>query len=220
MAFKRGQKIAKATDTTKQNVNLLPAYEQTIAERLEGIEIPDMADAIWGRIAAALDVEMPVHDAPAAPEGTPFFKDPAVWVISAGILAIIIALFILFSSRNTTPPPQPNLPQHTQPAVKPDTIMKKDFKPPGKQTPLPEKNTRPINQKPVADTSAFINKNPDSLLKMPPALIAPPVNTSPPPAIKLPPAGGMKPSIEIPPRKKYGVEVSDSGYRFNMKPKE
>jgi hypothetical protein len=192
-------------------MNLLPTYEQTIAALKDGIEIPDMADAIWGRVESALDVEMPVHDTPAAP-GKPFFKNPVVWMISAGIIAIIIALFLLSRNRSTAPPPQRDLPQQTAPTIKPDTSMKQDFKPPDRPKPVPEKKTRTH----VLDTtahSAFINAKPDSLLKTSPVIIAPP-------AIIVPPPGIIKPPIEIKPRKKYGVEVSDSDYRFNVKPKE
>jgi hypothetical protein len=192
-------------------MNLLPPYEQTIADLKEGIEIPDMADAIWGRVEAALDAEMPVNDPPAAP-GKPFFKKPAVWIISAGILAIIIALFLLYKSRRTTPPPHRNLPQHTAPTVKPDTSLQQEFKPPEKPKPVPEKKTKTF----VLDTAAnraVINEKPDSLLKASPVIITPP-------AIKMPPPGMMNPPIDIKPRKKYGVQVSDSDYRFNVKPKE
>jgi hypothetical protein len=196
-------------------MNLLPPYEQTIADLKDGIEIPDMADAIWGRVEAALDAEMPVNDPPAAP-GRPFFKKPAVWIISAGILAIIIALFLLYKSRRTTPPQHRNLPQHTAPTVNPDTSMQQDFKPPDKPKPVLQKNTSTTAQKHVADTtmhSPIINEKPDSLLKASPVMLAPP-------AIKMPPPGTMNPPINIKPRKKYGVQVSDSDYRFNVKPKE
>ncbi|HEX6429845.1 MAG TPA: hypothetical protein VF008_19260 [Niastella sp.] len=198
-------------------MNLLPTYEQMIAERQDGIEIPDMADAIWVRIETALDVELPVHDTPAAPPGKPFFKHPAVWMISASIIAIIIALFFLSRNRRTTPPPQRDQPQHTKPTIKPDTIMKQGLKPPDPLKPVREKNTGTINEKHVADTtahSAFINEKTDSLLKTSPVILAPP-------AIKIPPPGMMKnPSLDLKQRPKYGVEVSDSDYRFKVKPKE
>jgi hypothetical protein len=90
--------------------------------------------------------------------------------------------------------------------------MKQGFKPPDKPKLIPEKKTGTH----VADTAAhspFIIEKPDSLLKASPVIIAPP-------AIIVPPPGIMKPPIEIKPRKKYGVEVSDSDYRFNVKPKE
>lgn len=200
MAFKRSQKIAKATVRAKQNMNLLPTYEQTIANKREEIEIPDMADAIWDRVAAGLDVEMPVNE-------KPFFKQPAVWIIGAGILAIIIALFIL--SKNSTIPPQKDLPQRTQPTVQPDTTTMQDFKPPDPPKPAPKKNTKPIIEKRVVDTTAhrpFIIVE-DSTLKKPPV-------------IKLPPAGITIPSIDKKQRPKYGVELSDSDYKFNVKPKQ
>lgn len=195
-------------------MNLLPTYEQIIAEELAGMEIPDMADAIWGRIEPMLDVEMPLNDA-AALAGKPFFKNPAVWMISAGIIAIIIVLFLLSRSRRTAPPPQRELPQHTEPVIKPDTIMKQDFKPPDKVKPVPKKNTSTTDEKHVVDTatqSAYINEKADSLLKLSPVVKSP--------AIKIPPPGMIKPSIDIKQRQKYGVEVSDSDYRFKVKPKE
>lgn len=194
-------------------MNLLPTYEQIISDRQDDIEIPDMADAIWGRVEALLDVEMPVHDTPAAPEGKPFFKDPAVWIICAGIIAIIIALFFL--NRKPAPTPQ-HLPQQTMPAIQPDTAMKQDFKPPPDTVQsAPEKKIRPINKKQVVDTTAqnvLMNVKTDSLLKPQPVIVAPP-------AIKIPPAGTLNPPIDIKPRPKYGVVVSDSDYRFNVKPK-
>jgi hypothetical protein len=195
-------------------MNILPTYEQTIAELKDGIEIPDMADAIWGRVEAVLDVEMPANDTPATP-GKPFFKNPAVWIIGAGVIAIIIALFLLSRNRRTEPPPQRDLPQQTEPTIKPDTLMKQGFKPPDTQRAVPEKNTSTTAQKHVADTathSPFINEKPDSLLKTSPPVIAPP-------AINMPPPGTMNPSISIKPHKKYGVIVSDSDYKFNVKPK-
>ena len=198
-------------------MNLLLTYEQIIAERQDGIEIPDMADTIWVRIETALDVELPVHDTPAAPPAKPFFKDPAVWMISAGIIAIIIVLFFLSRNRRMAPPPQKDLPQHSEPTIKPDTTMKQGFKPPDPLKPVPQKNTGTIIKKQVVDTtahSAFIHEKTDSLLKTSPVIIAPP-------AIKIPPPGMMKdPSLDIKQRQKYGVEVSDSDYRFKVKPKE
>jgi hypothetical protein len=180
-----------------------------------------MADAIWVRIEAALDVEMPVVDTPAPSAGKPFFNDPAVWMISAGILAIIITLFILFKNWKTAPPPHKELPQPTAPAIQPDSILHQEYKPPGTQEHIPGKKTAPKNEKRVADTAAqsvFVNREADSLLKKPPAIIPPPVIIAPP-AVKIPPPGTTSPPMEIKP-KKYGIEIPDTGYRFNVHPKE
>jgi hypothetical protein len=163
-------------------MNELPAYEQIIAEKLEGIEIPDMADAIWGRIEAALDVEMPVE---APPQGTPFYKHPDTWVI----IAMIIALFFLPHKRKAAPPVEKKLPQQTAPVVKPDTVMKR-------------KVLIPLKLKPLVDT--LVTDTPvviyDSSLNLPPI----------PDTAKV-----VKPT----PKRKYGVEVSDSDYRFKITPK-
>jgi hypothetical protein len=212
MAFERSQKIAKTTNRTKQNVNLLPTYEQMIAERLEGITIPDMADAIWVRIETSLDVELPVNEPPATPD-KPFFNNPAVWLISAGIVVLIIAIFLLLRNWNTPPPPPSNLPQHTQPTLQPDTsLQQQDYKPPPDiPRPAPTKKANPVNEKRVADTlrqMPFIKATTDSFL------------IKPPPVITLPPAGTQKPLIDLQPRKKYGVDVSDSDYKFHVKPKD
>lgn len=189
-------------------MNLLPTYEQTIANKRDGIEVPDMADAIWGRIEAVLDVEMPEPVTPPPVQEKPFYKHPAVWIISAGILAIIIALFIL--SKNKTEPAQKNQPQHTVPTINPDTLKQQDFKPPDEPPkPATKKNTKTIIQKHTTDTAAH---NPfviaeDSVLKKPPIIIAPPARLTIPP-------------LDVKQRPKYGVDVPDSEYLFKIKPKQ
>jgi hypothetical protein len=191
-------------------MNLLPTYEQTIAGKRDGIEVPDMADAIWGRIEAVLDVEMPEPTTPAPVQDKPFFKRSAVWIISAGILAIIIALFILLRNEKNTPPPPDNLPQQTVPATKPDTILQQDLKPPDDlPKPTTKKNTKTVVEKHTADTTAhnpFVMAE-DSVLKKPPIIIAPPASITVPP-------------LDIKQRPKYGVEVPDSEYLFKIKPKQ
>ena len=79
--------------------------------------------------------------------------------------------------------------------------MKQYFKPSDKLKP-------PVLKKHVIDTSAdsvFINKETDSLIKTPPVIIAPP-------------AVIINPPTNIKQRQHYGVEVSDSDYRFKIKP--
>jgi hypothetical protein len=196
-------------------MNLLPTYEQWISDRQDDIEIPDMSDAIWGRVEAMLDVEMPVNDPPATSPHKPFFNNPAVWITGAGITAIIIVLFILLKSPRTEPSTPGNTPQQTEPAVKPDTIMNEDSKPPDKPKPAPRINTPAKTDKHTADTAAnrtFNKVETDSLLKKPPAIIAPPLIIKPPGVI-------IDSSMNTKPRKKYGVTVSDSDYRFDVKPK-
>lgn len=210
MAFKRSQKIAKTTNRTKQNVNLLPTYEQLIAERLDGITIPDMADVIWVRIESALDVELPVSEPPATPDSS-FFNNRAVWLISAGILAIIITIFLLLRNWEPAPAPPRDLPRHSAPTRQPDSTLKQDYKPPPAiPRSAPKKTANPVIEKAGADTlmhMPFIKTEPDTLQKTPPVITATP-------------AGTTKPLIEVKPRKKYGVEVSDSDYKFHVKPKD
>lgn len=55
-------------------MNERPAYEVLMAEKLNQLPLPDLADAIWARIETALDTDMPTDDggntpAPPAPSG-------------------------------------------------------------------------------------------------------------------------------------------------------
>ncbi len=77
------------------------AYEQTVTRKLEALPVPDMADAIWIRIEAQLDLDMPEDDGggnsnpPSSPRGG--------WIGKAGIFLFVTALvlsFFLFRSRN------------------------------------------------------------------------------------------------------------------------
>lgn len=186
-------------------MNQLPAYEQWIAENIEGIEVPDMADAIWNRIEAALDVEMPADNNTQAPsKGNSFFNNPATLIIGAGIIAVIITLFIIFRHGNLKSPPPKNIPQQsvpapaTQPELPPphrDTI-KQDVHAPSTQSPVVNNDV-----KHTVDTGVyniFANDKRDSLLK-------------PKDSLRLP---TVKPSIDIMRPKQYGVPVPDSGYRM------
>lgn len=55
-------------------MNNRTTYEQLIADKLQQLPIPDMADAIWARIEQQLNVEMPVDDQ--GPNNTPGSSSP------------------------------------------------------------------------------------------------------------------------------------------------
>lgn len=81
-------------------------YEQLIAGKLESLPIPDMQDAIWSRIKAQLDIDMPTDDGggdagPQAPSGPGI----AGWGLSALVVAII-SIFFLYKNQLVTAPEQ------------------------------------------------------------------------------------------------------------------
>ncbi len=83
-------------------MNNKQAYEITITSKLEALPIPDMEDAIWSRIEAQLDIDLPTDDGGG---GTPAPKSPINfgWFGGAGlfcITAVLISLFTLTQSKD------------------------------------------------------------------------------------------------------------------------
>lgn len=76
-------------------------YELTITEKLEQLTAPDMRDAIWARIEAQLDIDLPTDDGPTDPP-TPK-SGPRKW-INRGffIVAVALVLIYLFNNRKQT----------------------------------------------------------------------------------------------------------------------
>ena len=77
-------------------------YENTLTGKLETLPIPDMEDAIWSRIEAQLDIDLPTDDgggntpAPGSPFGF-------CWLGGAGLFcvtAILISLFAITQSKD------------------------------------------------------------------------------------------------------------------------
>ncbi|RYF96183.1 MAG: hypothetical protein EOO00_03355 [Chitinophagaceae bacterium] len=84
-------------------------YELTITEKLEQLSVPDKIDAIWARIEATLDLDMPTDDGPKdPPAGSP--AGPGFWF---GAIFLIVLLSVIYfvnkrtdlpeSSQNTSP---------------------------------------------------------------------------------------------------------------------
>lgn len=77
-------------------------YEMTIAEKLEQLTVPDMVDAIWSRIEAQLDIDLPTDEGPSAPPSNP----PAgggSWIRPAFIIAITAFIVTLFFTYKKMP---------------------------------------------------------------------------------------------------------------------
>lgn len=89
-------------------------YEQTITGKLDALPIPDMADAIWSRVEAQLDIDMPEDDGPSGTNG----PTPSTPVIIGGSLVLIIAFFALFflSQKNDDQPVNENSTSPSPPA--------------------------------------------------------------------------------------------------------
>lgn len=70
-------------------MNNRTTYEQLIADKLQQLPIPDMADAIWARIEQQLNVEMPIDDQ--GPTNTPGSSSPGFRFPGNTMLYIFIA---------------------------------------------------------------------------------------------------------------------------------
>jgi hypothetical protein len=73
-------------------MNPLKAYEITIKGKLEAIPLPDMEDAIWARIEAQLDTDMPTDDG----NGGPFDSPSGPWILGSSILAFLLTILTLY----------------------------------------------------------------------------------------------------------------------------
>jgi hypothetical protein len=79
-------------------MNHLTTYEQLIADKLQQLPVPDMADAIWARIEQQLDVEMP-EDKPGDPakgnNSLPGYRFPGNIILYVFFAALISVIFYL-----------------------------------------------------------------------------------------------------------------------------
>jgi hypothetical protein len=80
-------------------MNQKATYELTITEKLEQLTAPDMVDAIWARIEAQLDIDLPTDEGPANPPASPT-SGPRTWLNRGFIIAAVaIVLIYLFNNR-------------------------------------------------------------------------------------------------------------------------
>lgn len=88
-------------------MNLKTAYEEIITGKLDALPVPDMADAIWKRIEAQLDLDMPTDEGP----GTPPAPKPRGWVPGKGFIvfvaAVITSFLIYFNQQKSKKNPLP-----------------------------------------------------------------------------------------------------------------
>jgi len=86
-------------------MNHLTTYEQLVAEKLQQLPVPDMADAIWARIEQQLDVDMPEDKSGNTHTGgssLPGFQFPDNIVFYIFLAALVGVIFYLNRSKQLT----------------------------------------------------------------------------------------------------------------------
>lgn len=76
-------------------MNQRTTYEITIAEKLRELNAPGMREAIWTRIEAQLDLDLPNDDTPSKPEG-PKAPDWTSFTKGFGFFAVVVAVVTVF----------------------------------------------------------------------------------------------------------------------------
>ncbi|ACU63776.1 hypothetical protein [Chitinophaga pinensis] len=191
-------------------MNQKETYEIIIAQKLEQLPVPAMEDAIWDRISAQLDIEMP-QTTPSdntLPDNNAFLNIATLFVL---ITALSCYLFINFFHQ--TPEPVTPPPVSTPATTTKDSIWHELPPPALVQPPLPDKQT--IEKK----TSI----QPDTVNTVRPAIVTPAIDsvaTDPPEQLIPPPVIiPVPPATDTTPKKKSrGVKgLSDEDYRIAPK---
>jgi len=94
-------------------MNERTTYELTINEKLQHLPLPNLEDAIWARVKAQLDLDLPSDDGgssgPDAPSGSG-------WTWGAGVflfVAAFVAAFLFFKKPNQSPSTTTAIPVQT-----------------------------------------------------------------------------------------------------------
>ncbi|SDE94688.1 hypothetical protein [Chitinophaga filiformis] len=127
-------------------MNTPTPYEKLIAEKLDQVPVPDMADSIWASIEMQLDVDANTPDNTSTPKKATKFKGKG-WYGAAGAATIAVALWWFTNHKDPIPEkgtPAPPPPTIEVPITIPDSTSEKpvERKP---IVPVPrEKNTAPV----------------------------------------------------------------------------
>ncbi len=189
-----------------------PVYEQLIAQKLEQAAVPDMADAIWARIATQLDEDSTDddngNDTPSAPK-TPgsLLLQTMSWIV---VLALTIMLFNLNRKTIKNGPVQ-------QPVIQPEQPSPL-ISPPGNNDHPPATIIQQQHQPGTASVPVII----DSVSTHSPGRVAIPVSIDKPDSIQNGMQGVRFPLITSKPgidslqgKRPKGVRgISDSDYRI------
>jgi hypothetical protein len=139
-------------------------YEQLISEKLEALPIPDMADAIWARIEAQLDIDLPTDDGGGTTPDAPSGPGMIGWGLSVVIIALITA-FLINKNKPALKDSTIKLPatqnEQTTPALAPGT------------GPPPSDNSRTFSNRPL-EQSVVNNEAPSDTTNEPRVVSAAP----------------------------------------------
>lgn len=145
-------------------MNQKTTYELTITEKLEQLTAPDMVDAIWARIEAQLDIDLPTDEGPSNPPATPT-SGPRKWINRGFIIAAVaIVLIYLFNNR------KPNLATDDQPTINaPVSTPTKNENPVRNNSPGTNNANTQQNNANGVNTSVPDNLNVDTTASAPPS---------------------------------------------------
>ena len=118
-------------------MNQLKAYEITIKGKLEAIPLPDMEDAIWARIEAQLDTDMPTDDG----SNGPFDSPSGPWILGSSILAFLLTLITLYYTQKN--PDNSSAGTENQNNTFQNSVQTDDSGPPGSNAEI--QNVSPAN---------------------------------------------------------------------------
>ncbi len=152
-------------------MNQLTTYEQLMADKLQQLPVPDMADAIWASIQQRLDVEMPEDPSGSSYGGNhslPGFQFPGRIVLYCFLAALVSVVFYLSRPRQASE----DLPISSSDSITPATVVVDDQKepvPPERQPETifkeradlpvdmftedkPAEKERPVSENPITET--------------------------------------------------------------------
>ncbi len=182
-------------------------YEQTIAGKLDALPLPDMADAIWARIEARLDAELPPDNGPGG--HSPNFPAGGFFIGGLSIILLTV-LYLLFKPAPNNQQPQIDIPASNTTTVQPAAPLPQSS-PPGNSSIV----TAPAgNNAAGAPALPPIQQDSNLISNIPPALLP---DTATQTAI-LPQVAAVSPPKKdtLPPAKKgRGVSgITDDDYRI------
>jgi len=199
-------------------MNALTPYEQQIGEQLANhLPLPNLEDAIWGRIKAGLDADMPeTPDTGGSSSGSGLLRH---WQVTGPLGAFVVIIVTVFFYNSNQNQPANNRPNRTAPSsVTPATAPNQR----NNSVPLYDNNRKevqPPNLRPAVPDSS--NVLPDIPVSNQPLLPAPdssskPTNVVPPATTTDVPLTVPKKNIvdTPPPKKKRGVPIDASDYKL------
>lgn len=196
-------------------MSLKQPYEILIADKLQQLPVPDMADAIWSRIELQLD-------APAIGESTepakPVHPNSAgsaaktAALVGGGLIALVVLFFIINKSTKRTEKKklQPPIEQTDSQKLQPSPATAQDTVQYRQPVPLRKTDTKPLDS-PVANNVPIVQNNAASQLPltMPQKDSAALLNLAP--RISTPKDSSM---LQTVPKKPRGIQIPENGYKM------